>query len=136
MLNKKAQGISMTYIVIAALALIVLIVIVLFFTGGMETLFKKVTKTTEESGDEKVIWISKCKLFCTTEKNEKGDCPNFCNTEFGRGEDKWSCSDSVEGIRSLGVDCGSEITNSYDEHSGVITISLNPEKRGEKRCVC
>lgn len=73
MLNKKAQGISMTYIVIAALALIVLIVIVLFFTGGMEKIFEKITKTAGGEGEEQVIKISQCRSFCTMDNKDAWD---------------------------------------------------------------
>jgi len=70
-MDKKGQGISMTYIVIAALALIVLIVIVLFFTGGMETMFKKITETT--GGQDNAIAISQCRLYCTTNNEAAWD---------------------------------------------------------------
>ena len=38
-MSKKGQGISIEFIIIAAIALIVLIVIILFFTGGLEKIF-------------------------------------------------------------------------------------------------
>lgn len=89
-INKKGQGVSMTYIVIAALALIVLVVIVLFFTGGMENLFEKIKGTTEGAGGEKTVWISQCKIYCSS-----GQIEVFNSAEFGDGE---TCS-------SLGVEC-------------------------------
>lgn len=65
-MNKKGQGISMTYIIIAALALIALVVIILFFTGGMTEIFSKITGTVEGSTQGSVLEMNQCKLYCTT----------------------------------------------------------------------
>ena len=89
--DKKGQGISMTYIVIAALALIVLIVIFLFFTGGMERLFERQTETVESVGDEEAIWRAQCKSYCTM-----GQYEVFNKVTFG--DEKKNCV-------GLGVKC-------------------------------
>ena len=86
-MDKKGQGISMTYIVIAALALIVLIVIFLFFTGGMERMFEKITKTTDSAGQEFALLISQCKIYCSTENKPAWD--GFKKEEYSSG-----CSDA------------------------------------------
>lgn len=36
---KKGQGISLTFIVVAALSLVALVVLILFFTGGVDKIF-------------------------------------------------------------------------------------------------
>ncbi len=76
--NKRGQGISMEFIIIAAIALIVLIVIILFFTGGLEKIFggqKEVVGSV--SDQQKEIWRSQCRLYCSLGQEE-----NFKNKEF------------------------------------------------------
>ena len=106
--NKKAQGISMTYIIIAALALVVLVVIIMFFTGGLQSLFTKQTTTVQGSTDQQLeIWRNQCKMHCTMEKNKQGNCPNFCNKKFEKGEETYSCQ-GTEGTKSLDIDCSED----------------------------
>ena len=81
----------MTYIVIAALALIALVVIILFFTGGMSALFKKQVETVGATSDKEAIWIAQCKTYCTMGQDEL-----FQKIEF---EKDVTCT-------SLGVECG------------------------------
>ena len=49
--NKKAQGISMNFIIVAALALLVLVVISLIFISRTNT-FNEQTKNCEQSGGQ------------------------------------------------------------------------------------
>jgi hypothetical protein len=76
--NKRGQGISMEFIIIAAIALIVLIVIILFFTGGLEKIFggqKEIVGSV--SDQQKEIWRGQCSLYCSLGQKE-----NFVNKEF------------------------------------------------------
>lgn len=61
--SKKAQGLSLNTIVIAAIVLVVLVVIILIFTGKMglfvESLFKETQKTCESHGGN---WAEQCSL--------------------------------------------------------------------------
>ena len=83
MLNKKGQGISMTYIIVAALALVVLIVIILFFTGALEKMFKQqqdvVGEVTEQ---QKSIWRSQCRLYCSLGQEESWNSHKFGDNEL------------------------------------------------------
>ena len=94
MKDKKGQGISMEFIIIAAISLIVLIVIILFFTGGLEKIFggqKEIVGTV--SDQQKEIWRSQCKLYCSVGQRE-----NFINKEF-RGADNqvYKCPSTATG---------------------------------------
>ena len=89
-MNKKGQGISMTYIIIAALALVVLVVIVLFFTGGIQSLIGSQEEVvTGVVPDWKIqAWTSRCKLSCSTNPKD------FCTAVFVTDEDTdnyWVC---------------------------------------------
>ena len=98
----------MTYIIIAALALVVLVVIIMFFTGGLQSLFTKQTTTVQGSTDQQLeIWRNQCKMHCTMEKNKQGNCPNFCNKKFEKGEETYSCQ-GTEGTKSLDIDCSED----------------------------
>ena len=97
MINKKAQGISMTYIIIAALALVVLVVIIMFFTGGLQKLFGQQTDVVEGSTDQQLeIWRNQCKLQYTMEKNKQGNCPNFCMKKFEKEEQIFICPELID----------------------------------------
>lgn len=104
MKDKRGQGISMEFIIIAAIALIVLIVIILFFTGGLQTLFGQQKETVGTVTDQqKEIWRSQCNLFCGLGQKE-----NFQNKEFKiSGSQSYKCGDSstITG-ESLKVECG------------------------------
>jgi len=100
--NKRGQGISMEFIIIAAIALIVLIVIILFFTGGLEKIFtgqKDVIGTVSDS--QKEIWRSQCKLYCSLGQKE-----NFQSKVFdGEDDRKYKCNGGT-GDADLKVQCG------------------------------
>jgi len=122
--DKKGQGISMTYIVIAALALIVLIVIVLFFTGGMETMFERVVGTTEEGGDQEAVWIAQCKAYAAAKQVEVCE-----NAEFG--SNKMTCSDLwVE--CSGGIETGTVVTRTNDEDAAKLAAGTDDGPTGIK----
>lgn len=78
-MNKKGQGISMTYIIIAALALVVLVVIVLFFTGGISKLTGGQKGLVEGAVPQwqMKLWTDRCKQACDLENKE-----DFCETVF------------------------------------------------------
>ncbi|MEM4244727.1 MAG: hypothetical protein QW404_00115 [Candidatus Nanoarchaeia archaeon] len=117
MSNKRGQGISMEFIIIAALALIALIVIVLFFTGALGKIFgqqKEVYATATEK--QKEMWTAECNaacslggqnpyFFCThvfEVRNDKGTITEawVCNTAAFSG--KWP-SEGTQ--KSLDVPC-------------------------------
>ncbi|MFH1063799.1 MAG: hypothetical protein V1729_01825 [Candidatus Woesearchaeota archaeon] len=72
-MSKKAQGMSMNVIIIAAIALLVLVILVVIFIGRMNT-------TTQG--------IDKCKGSCTDEMN---DCKETYGTYYT--EASGTCAD-------------------------------------------
>jgi len=86
-MDKRGQGISMTYIVIAALALIVLIVIFLFFTGALSEMFSRQTEVVEGATQESAVDISKCKLYAALgqeESWENNDCDTVMDETYAK----------------------------------------------------
>ncbi len=113
MKDKRGQGISMEFIIIAAIALIVLIVIILFFTGGLEKIFGEQKRTIGTVTDQqKEIWRASCKLYCSLGQRE-----NFVNKEF-KGDDNtiFMCPNTPKSGQSLKVECG-ECTGTVDSSS-------------------
>lgn len=102
MKDKRGQGISMEFIIIAAIALIVLIVIILFFTGGLEKIFgqqgQQIGTVTDQ---DKEIWRSQCKLYCSLGQRE-----NFQNKVFKGDDDREYKCNSGSGDTNLQVECG------------------------------
>ena len=81
MAKKKAQGISMNVIIIAALALIVLVVLLVIFTGrmgifgkGLNTCKGSCVTRAEECGDKAAIPTDNC--------NDKGKDYKYCCLEI------------------------------------------------------
>jgi hypothetical protein len=68
-MSKKAQGISLNVIIIAAIALLVLVILSVIFMGRMGT-FGQQTKSCESN---------------------KGKCLATCNTEFPTQFDAYEC---------------------------------------------
>lgn len=62
MKSKKAQGISINTIIIAAIALIVLVVLVMIFTGRMGAWVGGVDSCINKGGE--------CQTICTSEQTE------------------------------------------------------------------
>ncbi len=117
-MNKRGQGISMEFIIIAAIALIVLIVIILFFTGGIQKLTggqKEVIAGTVPDWQIKA-WESRCKLSCSA-----SNFNDYCKTAFkadtdgdGDSDVYYTCSKTnsnpqdTTGLKfenGLGVEC-------------------------------
>lgn len=95
--DKRGQGISMEFIIIAAIALIVLIVIILFFTGGLQKIFSGQTEVIGTVSDQqKEIWRSECSLYCSLGQKE-----NYQQKIF-KGSDQVDYDCKVK----LGVTCG------------------------------
>jgi uncharacterized protein (UPF0333 family) len=126
MKDKRGQGISMEFIIIAAIALIVLIVIVLFFTGGLEKIFggqKEIIGSV--SDQQKEIWRSQCKLYCSVGQRE-----NFINKEFkGADNQIYKCPSTATGTGiALNVECG--------ECKGTATQGTDPcsQRKAQAQC--
>ncbi len=79
MVNKKGDGLSLNFIIVAILALIALIVIALFFTGGMTKLFRTEQDVTKISLDPQIRLLSEasCNLYCTNQNENAFNNPPF-----------------------------------------------------------
>ena len=87
-MNKKAQGISMNVIIIAAIAIIVLVIMVVIFSGRMQLFGKGVSlcegtcsATKAGCGYSAAIPIRNCDSDGDGEPNVKGE--GFCCMEAG-----------------------------------------------------
>lgn len=121
--DKRGQGISMEFIIIAAIALVVLIVIILFFTGGLDKIFggqKEIIGSVTDQ--QKEIWRSQCRLYCGLGQKE-----NFLNKEF-RVEgvtDVYRCKEQLK------VSCESCTGNG----SGCSTKKTQTDCQGVQGCI-
>lgn len=90
MSNKKGQGISMQFVVLAALALIVLIVVALVFSKGIESILgkqKQVVGIQLDAAEVEFI-ASKCKLWCTN-----NELVFFDEHDFNKGGEYKKCAE-------------------------------------------
>ena len=91
-MNKKAQGISLNYIVIAAIAVLVLVIVVGFATGGLSKSFKGLKSAgpsessvfrascdsvciTSQGAETSALWNSS--EWCTNEDSAGNNCPSI-----------------------------------------------------------
>ena len=91
-MNKKAVELNIATIIVVILAVIVLVILALYFTGGMQELWKQITGVagtydTSEVSSARQLCTTYCVIndeqsFCVTEFNlRKGDATEkkFCN---------------------------------------------------------
>ncbi len=81
-MNKKAQGISINVIIIAAIALLVLVILSVIFMGRMGT-FTGGVKDCELSG-------GKCLVSCP-------DPADATTSDYNKQFDVWVCKQAVDG---------------------------------------
>ena len=98
---KKAQGLSLGYVVVGIIAVVVLVVIILIFTGGM----RNITNNTDNIVDQKCEsnplcrWTLKSECNAGDEKIAKGI---FTDIQVG----KVCCCKIAGEPSSLGTDSG------------------------------
>lgn len=87
-MNKKAQGLSLNIVIIAAIAIIVLVIMVVIFGGRMRLFGRGISvcegvcsATKAGCGDRAAIPIKNCDDDGDGEPNVKGD--GFCCMEAG-----------------------------------------------------
>ena len=88
MANKKGQGISISFIVVAAIAALVLVLVIAFATGGLGKFFGNIFKVGGASGsdtDMKVVQTKCAELCNTAQMSGYGgwDKSKFCTKTFG-----------------------------------------------------
>jgi len=77
-MNKKGAEINITTIIVIILAILVLVILALYFTGGMKSLWEKITGV-KSSWDQTDLENSRtvCAVRCSAEDREF-----FCNHQF------------------------------------------------------
>ncbi len=92
-MQRKGQGLSVTYIVIIALSLIVLVLIAMWFTGSLRFLTERESSIIKGTVSEQTlgIWRNQCEQWCSL-----GDRTNYENHEFESGDTKTTCTALVE----------------------------------------
>lgn len=64
-MDKKAQGISINFIVIAVIAALVLLIVIAFTTGGLGTSFKQIFRSGQS---DRQATITTCQTYCNQAK--------------------------------------------------------------------
>ena len=73
MVNKKAQGLPLNLIVLAAVAALVLVLVVAFTVGGTGSFFGKIFRSgTAAAGNEQDVAITACNSLCDQAKSIAG----------------------------------------------------------------
>jgi len=85
MKDKKAVEINVATIIVVVLCILVLVILALYFTGGMKTLWEKITGIGYTYYNQADIDQAKalCTTYCTT-----ADIYTFCTHEFTIREEK------------------------------------------------
>lgn len=113
MVNKKGQGISITFIVVAAIAALVLVLVIAFTMGGLGNFFDAISGGGQIGDKEITDAQLECKNYCSDAKNKGYGAwasTNYCINKFPidvNGDDvidpdteMLSCYDP-----EIGVDC-------------------------------
>ena len=79
MVNRRGEGLSLNFIIVAILALITLIVIALFFTGGITKLFGTEKEISRVSLDPQIRSLAEttCNFHCTNQNENAYNNPSF-----------------------------------------------------------
>ena len=73
----KAQGLSMSILVVAAIAVMVLLLLGVFFTGGFRKIGTNMMDFVEGSGDASTsASAAACNSWCAANATVDGDAPN------------------------------------------------------------
>ena len=114
-MDKKAQGISLNFIVIAIIAALVLIIIIAFTVGGLGTSLSKIFAAEESSGDADIdLAQATCEKFCN-------DASQIDSPSKWKGEDYCSKTFVVEGEQincwnaPINVDCSVADQDTFGE---------------------
>jgi len=107
MANKKAQGISLTFIVIAALAVLVLVLVASFTVGGLGGFFSRLTQAGQETVGESDLTLAKstCTSLCAEARSVTNpgqwSNTNYCRRTYAFDLDQDGTVESEE----TGVNC-------------------------------
>ena len=125
-MNKKAQGLPLSTIIVAILVIVVLIVVLIFFLGGMGGMSTKIKSIFfgATAGVDKSLAIEYCRQYCISAQSlpeSARGSSSFCKKYFYIDEDndgeadkdangnliQWYCfeASSVGNVKYLGVSC-------------------------------
>jgi hypothetical protein len=100
--NKKGQGLSLNFLIVAILAVIALVIVALYFTGGLEKMFSKQKDISALSTQELALAESVCKTACSVKSQTAYDAPKFSDAVKKAGFSK--CSD-LKNLGTFEEDC-------------------------------
>jgi len=111
-INKKGVELSMNVIIIAILAILVLVILALFFTGGIKSLFTKITSLYSGQLTDVSSKIASCNAICNTYSVTKSQIyvDKYCSEGSpvdlnGDGTIETSEKGVICDRRELGVSC-------------------------------
>lgn len=122
MVNKKGQGISISFIVVAAIAALVLVLVIAFATGGLGKFFGSMMGTS--------------KVATGSADSAKIQCEKYCNEAKGTGYTLWSksryCTSSfnIDFNEDGAIDPDSEIFHCWDGDIGLLCPFSSSDGRG------
>lgn len=123
MVNKKAQGISISFIVIAAIAALVLVLVIAFATGGLGKFFGNIFKAGGGGESETDIKLAQtdCESYCNNAKTGSYGAwasSSYCSKQFGIDMDgDGTINSTTERFHCweapISVRCQSTMTDAY-----------------------
>ena len=96
-MDKRAQGLSLSFIVVAAIAALVLVIVIAFTMGGLGGFFKKMTGVSEEAaeGTDVATAQSTCATLCMQAQGitspARWKTTTYCTREFLIDSERYHC---------------------------------------------
>ncbi len=111
-MNKKGVELNVTTIIIVILAILVLVILALYFTGGLQTLWKRITGVAGTYNEAEVSSARQlCITYCAV-NDEQSFCANPFNLRVGNTTEVKYCDQapidakkSPECINFKDLDC-------------------------------
>jgi hypothetical protein len=113
--SKKAQGISLNFIVIAIIAALVLVIIIAFTVGGLGTSLSKIFQADETSTEDSDLDLAKakCEQLCNGAKQinapENWQSKDYCGKSFTFDGESTKCWEAP-----ISVDCSTSGQDIFD----------------------
>jgi hypothetical protein len=132
--SKKAQGLSLNYIVIAIVAALVLIIIVAFTTTGLGSALSKIFQASEQSTENADVDIARatCKKLCNDIKiinvPEAWRTESYCTRTYIFEENPTQCWEAP-----INVVCS---TSGSDVYDAFWTCNQDSCDRGCAKIIC
>jgi len=109
--NKRGQGLSMNFVVVAMIAVIVLVVIAIIFAGGVGSSFRKMGEIFQLGTQYQslAVVIEKCNIACTLAQTmENPKTSPYCKSTFtyetgNKAKKTVHCYEDVVGVSCPGI---------------------------------